>query len=169
MAGLVQNQIKSKVKTMTASTVAPGERDNFSGEISFTVPSGGYTKGLMYQLVDDGVYAVARETKAENAACLMALTGRMAVTKDTGTGSALVAGGRVFLIPSTGKITGADTDTNVLLDAVALNAAADSATTGDILIISPTSKAMLALKVPASFADLAAVRTWQLRNFPAVD
>jgi hypothetical protein len=154
---------------MTASTVSPGERDNFSGEISFTTPSGGYTKGLMYQIVDDGVYAVARETKAENAACLMALTGRMAVTKDTGTGSALVAGGRVFLIPSTGKITGADTDTNVLLDAVALNAAADSATTGDILIISPTSKAMLALKVPASFADLAAVRTWQLRNFPAVD
>ena len=154
---------------MTASTGSPGERDNFSGELSFTVPSGGYTKGLMYQLVDDGIFAVARETKAEAAMCIMALTGRMAVTKDTTAGSALVVGGRVFLIPSTGKITGADTDTNILLDAVALAAAADAATTGDILIFSPTSKSMTALKAPASFADLAAVRTWALRNFPAVD
>lgn len=154
---------------MTASTVAPGERDNFSGEISFTVPSGGYTKGLMYQLVDDGVFAVARETKAEAASCLMALTGRVAVTKDTASGSALVVGGRVFLIPSTGKITGADTDTNILLDAVALSAAADAATTGDILILSPTSKSMTAIKTPSSFADPAAVRTWALRNFAAVD
>jgi hypothetical protein len=154
---------------MTASTVSPGERDNFSGEISFTTPSGGYTKGLMYQIVDDGVFAVARETKAEGAACLMALTGRMAVTKDTTAGSALVVGGKVYLIPSTGKITGADTDTNILLDSVALSAAGDSATTGDILINSPNSKGMTAIKVPASFADLAAVRTWLLRNFPAVD
>lgn len=154
---------------MTASTAAAGERDNFSGDISFTVPSGGYTKGLMYQLVDDGVYAVARETKAENASCLMALTGRVAVTKDTTAGSALVVGGRVFLIPGTGKVTGADTDTNILLDAVALSAAGDSATTGDILILSPTSKSMTAIKAPASFADLAAVRTWALRNFAAVD
>ena len=154
---------------MTASTVSPGERDNFSGEISFTTPSGGYTKGLMYQIVDDGVFAVARETKAEGAACLMALTGRMAVTKDTGSGSALVVGGKVYLIPSTGKITGADTDTNILLDAVALSAAADATTTGDILINSPNSLAMTAIKVPSSFADLAAVRTFLLRCFPAVD
>jgi hypothetical protein len=154
---------------MTASTVAPGERDNFSGEISFTVPSGGYTKGLMYQLVDDGVFAVARETKAQSAQCLMALTGRVAVTKDTTAGSELVVGGRVFLIPGTGKVTGADTDTNILLDAVALSAAAEATTTADILIISPTSKSMTAVKVPASFADVTAVRTWALRNFAAVD
>lgn len=154
---------------MTASTAAAGERDNFSGDISFPAPTGGVTKGLMYQLVDDGVYGVARETKAQTVSCLFALTGRMSVTKDTSSGSALVVGGRVFLIPSSGKITGADTDTNILLDAVALSAAADAATTGDIMIFSPTSKSMTAIKVPASFADVAAVNAWALRNFAAVD
>ena len=154
---------------MTASTVAPGERDNFSCEINVTIPSGGYTKGLMYQFVDDGIFVVARETKDAAATGLVAVTGRVGVTKDTASGSALVAGGRVFLIPSTNKITGADTDTNILLDAFAVNAAADAATTGDIFIISPNSKAMTAIKVPASFADLAAVRTFLLRCFPAVD
>jgi hypothetical protein len=154
---------------MTASTVSPGERDNFSGEINVTIPSGGYTKGLIYQFVDDGIFVVARETKDAAATGLVGVTGRYAVTKDTSSGSALVVGGKVYLIPSSGKITGADTDTNILLDAVALSSAADAITTGDILINSPNSLAMTAIKVPASFADLAAVRTFLLRCFPAVD
>lgn len=108
-------------------TAQVGDRDNYSGDISVTAPSGGYTRGLMYALNDSNV--VARETAAEGAACLIATHGPVKVTKDTTAGSACTVGGLVYLDVdnANNKVTGAAGTSNTRAG-IALEAAADAAT-----------------------------------------
>lgn len=76
-----------------------GQRENYSGDVSVTAPTGGYTKGSIYQLAS-GAYAVALETVAAGSACLMALPGSdrtVRATKVTGTGKSFSVGSKVYL------------------------------------------------------------------------
>jgi hypothetical protein len=107
--------------------MAAGDRDNFSGDLSITAPTGGFTRGSIY-LVNDA-YFVARETKAAGSACLMAsLAGAGAVwaTKATGTGKSFAAGDKVYVksnVAENASSTGA-----VLLPCVCILAAGVSDT-----------------------------------------
>lgn len=108
--------------------MAAGDRCNFSGDVSFTAPSGGYTRGLIYQVTD--CYAVARETVAATASCLMALRGPVTVTKNTGTGKSFAIGDKVYMDASTKKATPNATSNTLVGYAIA--AATTSATTVDV-------------------------------------
>lgn len=108
-----------------------GDRDNFSGDVVFTAPTGGYTRGLIYLITD--VYAVARETVAATAECKMALSGPVRATKNTGTGKSFAVGDKVYVDASTKKAT--PNATSNTLVGVALEAASTSAT--DVLIYLP--------------------------------
>lgn len=83
--------------------MAAGDRCNFSGDVSFTAPTGGYTRGLIYIVTDS--YAVARETVVAAAVCKMALNGPVSVTKNTGTGKSFAIGDKVYMDASTKKAT----------------------------------------------------------------
>ena len=52
--------------------MATGDRNNYSGEFSFTAPSGGVTKGKLYQF-GSGLIVVARQT-ADAAATFIGAT-----------------------------------------------------------------------------------------------
>jgi hypothetical protein len=106
---------------------AAGDRQNFSGDMSFTAPGGGYTRGNVYQL-GTGAYAVARETKLVGEQCLMAVINDQAVegNKSAIASSAVVKGGKVYVNASnlfTGNPTGG------VLVGIALEAVADAGTT----------------------------------------
>lgn len=83
--------------------MAAGDRCNFSGDVVFTAPTGGYTRGLIYNITD--CYAVARETVDATESCLMALTGPVVITKNTGTGKSFAIGDKVYMDASTKKAT----------------------------------------------------------------
>lgn len=100
--------------------LAAGDRDNFEGDLSLTTPTGGVTKGLMYNI--GASYVVARETKDAAAAGLFAVRGPVWVKKVTG---ALAAGAKVYFVSSSKKVSAAATG-NTLLAAVVLRAAASA-------------------------------------------
>lgn len=104
-----------------------GDREEFNGDVAVTAPTGGYTAGLVYQLAS-GAYAVARQTVAAGASCLMALLVQKSVwiTKLTGTGKSFSVGTKVYRDASTGKAAVASTG-NVLIG-VAVEAAGTTAT-----------------------------------------
>lgn len=78
-------------------TIRAGQRDNFSGDISVTAATGGYTKGRIYLIAD--TYYVARETKSAGEACLMAkCKGSVWCAKATGTGNSFVVGDKVYVL-----------------------------------------------------------------------
>lgn len=108
-----------------------GARDNFSGDLTVTAPTGGYTAGNIYQLAS-GAYAVARETKAAGQATLMAVLNDQPVwaTKATGTGRTFSAGSKVYR-NSSAVATNATTG-NVL---VGVAVAAAAATDTEVLLI----------------------------------
>lgn len=80
-----------------------GDRDNFSGDVPFTAPTGGYTKGLFYAVTD--TYGVARETVAATVATKLAVLGTVWATKNAATGKSFAIGDKVYIDASTKKAT----------------------------------------------------------------
>lgn len=103
-----------------------GDRDNFSGDISFTTPTGGYTKGSVYLIGD--AYFVARETKTVGQPCIMAslVSGAVWATKAAGTGKTMAVGEEVFV--KANVLENATSSGAVILPAFVLRAAAASDT-----------------------------------------
>ncbi len=98
-----------------------GDRDNFSGDISVTAATGGYTKGQIYLILDS--YFVARETASATAACLMAeCKGPIWVSKATTTGISFAVGDKVYA--KSNKAAPATSTGAVLLNGVAISVAA---------------------------------------------
>lgn len=106
--------------------MATGDRNNFSGDISVTAATGGYTRGKIYLIAD--TYWVARETAAAAASCLMAAcVGCVEVTKATGTGKNFVVGDKLYVksnVAENATSTGA-----VLLNGTVVRVAATTDTT----------------------------------------
>lgn len=116
-----------------------GQRDNFSGDITVTAPTGGYTAGHGY-LVKDSHY-IARQTASAGGTCLMCAEGAIWAAKTAGTGRTLAVGDEVHLNTS-GTLDAATATGSVLLNATVIKAAA--ATDTEVLIqlhgsISPTA------------------------------
>jgi predicted RecA/RadA family phage recombinase len=105
---------------------AAGDRSNFSGDVSVTTPTAGYTRGKVYQL-NSGAWAMARETKTAGQACLMAVLNDQPceVTKVTGTGKSFSIGSKVYL--TTNQATPSATGNTLV--GVAVEAAATTDTT----------------------------------------
>lgn len=79
--------------------MAAGDMSDHSGVIEVTAPTGGYTKGSIYQLASGG-YAVALETIAATATGLVALITsgkKYEVTATGGTGEGATQGGPVYV------------------------------------------------------------------------
>ena len=76
--------------------MSAGDRQNFSGDLQLTAPTGGVVRGKIYLI--SGVYVVARETAAAGASFLGAVTGAAEVEKATGTGKAFVIGEKVYAL-----------------------------------------------------------------------
>lgn len=74
--------------------MAAGDRDNFSGDLVDAAPTGGTTKGLMYNIQDS--YFVARETKSATVDCVFAAQGAVRVTKVVATGDTFAIGDKVY-------------------------------------------------------------------------
>lgn len=102
--------------------MANGDRTNFSGDLSFTAPTGGVTRGKIYLI--SGVYVVARETVAAGAAFLGAVQGAVKVEKAAGTGKAFVAGEKVYALSNVVNKTA----TGAVLIGYAIEAASATAT-----------------------------------------
>jgi predicted RecA/RadA family phage recombinase len=99
-------------------TVAIGDRDNFSGDLALTVPTGGVVKGSIYNI--QNAYVVARETADAAAVAKFGVLGPIMVKKETGT---VAIGQKLYFKSSTKTVTTAATG-NTLLDAIPLAAAA---------------------------------------------
>lgn len=98
---------------------AAGDRDNFSGDISVTAATGGYTKGKTYLVADS--YVVARETKDAASTCIVAAKGCIWATKAAGTGKSFVVGDKVYV--KSNVLENATSTGAVLLNATVLEAA----------------------------------------------
>jgi predicted RecA/RadA family phage recombinase len=106
--------------------MSAGDLNNDNGTASVTVPTGGYTKGQIY-LINDA-YVVALETKAAAATCLVAhRANAVEVVKATGTGKSFAFGDKLYA--KSNKAEPATSTGAVLMNAVALETAATSATT----------------------------------------
>lgn len=97
---------------------AAGDRDNFDGNITVTAPTGGYTKGLVYQL-GSGAFAVALQTVLAGASCAMALQGPVWVSKTAATGKTMAVGSKAYFVTATKKVDPASTG-NTLMAATVL-------------------------------------------------
>jgi hypothetical protein len=104
-----------------------GDRDNYSGDAVYTAPTGGVTRGEIYNI--SGIYVVARET-ADAAASFVGATGVVWATKATGTGKAFVVGEEVFALSNVVDKTA----TGAVLIGVCRKAAA----VGDALVLIDT-------------------------------
>lgn len=109
-------------------TAAVGDREEFSGDVIITSPTGGTTKGKIY--VSNDVYGVARQTTSATEDVLLAISGTIRVTKVTGTGKSFAVGDKVYYVSGSKSATPSATG-NVLIG-YALEAATTSAT--DVLI-----------------------------------
>lgn len=102
----------------------PGDRDNNSGDLTFTAPGGGVVKGKMYKIQE--TYVVARETAAAGASFLGAITGAVWCEKVNAGGSAILLGDAVYFITASNNVTGVLTSNTLI--GKALSAAGDTAT-----------------------------------------
>ena len=93
--------------------MSAGQRDNFSGEETFTAPTGGVTKGKLYQIAS-GMIVVARETADAAATFLAGVEGVYDVTKATSTGVTFSKGGKVYWSSSTKTVTNASTGNTLI-------------------------------------------------------
>jgi predicted RecA/RadA family phage recombinase len=106
--------------------MAAGDINNDNGVFSVTVPTGGYTKGQIYLILDS--YVVALETKAAAATCLVAHRAHaVEVVKNTGGSNSFAFGDKVYV--KANKAEPATSTGAVLMNAVALETASTSATT----------------------------------------
>ena len=76
--------------------MSAGDRQNFSGDLQLTAPTGGVVRGKIYLI--SGVYVVARETAAAGAKFLGAVNGPVVAEKATGTGKAFVIGEKIYAL-----------------------------------------------------------------------
>jgi hypothetical protein len=103
-----------------------GDRDNYSGDSSYTAPTGGVTKGKIYLI--SGTYVVARETVAVGLPFIGG-TGVIRATKAAATGKSFVIGEKVYALANvvnktaTGAVligvareAAGATDTSILID-----------------------------------------------------
>ena len=102
-----------------------GDRNNFSGDLEMTAPTGGVVRGKAYEI--NGTTVVARSTADAGDTFLAALKGPIEGEKSTGTGTGLEVGekvgvsGNVFVVVATGVdavgtvIRDADTADDVVL------------------------------------------------------
>ncbi len=104
--------------------MAAGDRCNFSGDVVFTAPTGGYTRGLIYAVTD--CFAVARETVVATAVCKMALHGAVTITKNTGTGKSFAVGDKVYMDASSKKATPNATSNTLVGFALSIAATTDA-------------------------------------------
>lgn len=102
-----------------------GDRDNFSGDLVVTAPTGGHTRGLIY-VATSGAYGVARATVDAAAVGVLAVFGAVWATKLTG---AITAGQKIYQDSSTKKASTASTG-NVLV-----GYAAKAAASGDTEVL----------------------------------
>jgi predicted RecA/RadA family phage recombinase len=98
-----------------------GDRDNFNGDLEFTAPTGGVTRGRIYLI--SGVYVAARNTAAATEKFLGAVVGAVEVEKAAGTGKAFVAGEKIYALANVANKTG----TGAVLVGFAIEAAAATA------------------------------------------
>ncbi len=106
--------------------MAAGDRTNFSGDLELTAPTGGVTRGKVYNVEDS--YVVARETADAAATFLAAVEGAVTVTKATGTGKSFAKGDKVYALSNVADVAG----TGAAFMGYALSAATTSATTVDV-------------------------------------
>jgi predicted RecA/RadA family phage recombinase len=115
-----------------------GDRDNFSGDIEFTAPTGGHTKGLFCTVLD--TLGVARETVAATVSGKVALKGCVWVTKVTGTGKNFAVGDKVYYESSGKKATPSATGNTLVGVALAVAATTDTAVLIDLFgCLAPTA------------------------------
>ena len=108
--------------------MSAGDRQNFSGDLLLTAPTGGVTRGKIYLI--SGVYVVARETAAAGAPFLGAVNGPVVAEKATGTGKAFVIGEKIYALSSV-----ADKDaTGAVLVGFAIAAAATASGEVDVFL-----------------------------------
>lgn len=112
-----------------------GDRDNFSGDITVTAPTGGYTRGKMYAV--ENSHVVARQTVDAAASCLVALRGPVWVDKVTGTGKSLAKGQKIYFVAASNAVSPSATG-NTLLAATVLEAAAAADTSALITLDGPS-------------------------------
>lgn len=105
--------------------MSAGVPNNDNGVASVTVPTGGYTIGQIYNILD--TYVVALETKAAAATGLVQHDGCVEVVKATGTGKSFAYGDKVYY--KSNKAEPATSTGAVLLNAMALETAGTAATT----------------------------------------
>ncbi len=117
--------------------MAAGDRGNFSGDVAFTAPTGGYTRGLLYLVTD--VYGVARKTVSATETGLMALEGSVVATKNTGTGKSFAIGDKVYVDASTKKATPNATGNTLVGVAIAAATTADTEVLINLPVIHPTA------------------------------
>lgn len=113
--------------------MSAGVPNNDNGVASVTVPSGGYTIGQIYNILDS--YVVAMETKSAAATGLVMHAGCIEVVKATGTGKSFAYGDKVYV--KSNKAEPATSTGAVLLNAVALETAGTAATTVKIALYGP--------------------------------
>jgi predicted RecA/RadA family phage recombinase len=108
--------------------MATGDRVNFSGDLTFTAPTGGVTRGKIYN--DEDIYVVARETADATEEYLGAVTGGVTMTKATGTGKSFSRGDEVFAVSNQADVTAS----GAVLIGWALSDASTSDTTVDVYL-----------------------------------
>lgn len=115
----------------------PGSRDDFSGDVSLTAPTGGVTAGLIYNIIDS--FLAARETKSAGAAALFAMTGPVWVTKVTGTGKSFAVGEKIYWLTGTKKAQKTATGATLIGRCLRAAAASDTAVLIEFSTLPPTA------------------------------
>lgn len=105
---------------------APGQRDNFSGDVTLTAPSGGVVAGLLYLILDS--YWVARENANVGEPFLAANPAFGAVWATKTAGAAIGIGDKVFVVAGAIRPATA-TGASLVLGGIGALAAAEAADT----------------------------------------
>lgn len=110
-----------------------GDRGNFEGDLSVTVPTGGYVRGSVYAL--QNIHVVARETKSAADTAVVAARGAVWAKKTSG--QAWAVGQKLYFVTATNALSTAATG-NTLIGGFVLQAAASADVLGFVQIDSPS-------------------------------
>lgn len=117
--------------------MSAGDRDNYSGDLSLTAPTGGVVKGKVYAISNS--YVVARETKDAAAAFLAACTGAVWATKVSGTGKSLAVGQKVYYASASASVSPSTTGNVLIGRCLKAAAATDTSALIELLAQPPTA------------------------------